>query len=230
MIDTTNWKYFYKVIDDGSTWSTNVMYTPLVNPENNVMCMLWDENSSYRKDNAQDISSEVIDFFFERECFHIQKFQGYLWAPILYDIDYINRKIFLEWGDTTINHVLFKHKKPLEVYCSDWREQIFKIVNDIISEGYYKLALYPHCFYLKNDVIKTFDFYSCVGIEERYIECSKIKDMIGIDSTGRFQEATTADGMIDFKVFFELTMNRQLGKTWLENPFPAIYKNLNLRN
>lgn len=228
MTDTTNWKYFHKFIEDGSMWSTNVMYTPSINPEETVMCMTWDENSSYRKDNSQTISSEVINYFFQRECVHLEKFQGYSWAPMLYDIDHKNRKIYLEWNSMTINHIFYRYKKSLDEYCSDWYYQIKSIVSDIFAAGYYKLALYPHCFYIKEGKIKTFDFYSCVGIQERYIERSMIEDMIGIDSTGRFEAATTEDGMVDFKVFFDLTLNNHLSKTWINDPFPSIYQSLNM--
>ena len=226
MTDTSSWKYFYKITEEGTPWSTNVMYTPLVNPERNVLCMLWDENSDYQNDNPQTLTADLIEFFFEREVKHLTLFQNKSWAPKILDINLQERKIFIEWCDNTINHILFNPSKTLITECPTWQEQIFQILQDTTNAGYYKLALYPHCFYIKDQVIKTFDFYSCVGIEERYIPREKLAGMIGIDSSNRFNNSTTDDNCIDFKVFFDLTMNHQLAKYWPDNPFPEFYKRL----
>lgn len=226
MIDTTNWQYFYKITAEGTLWSTNVMYTPLISPDRNTMCMLWDETSEYQNDNSQILTADLINFFFERELNNIRTFQNYSWAPKLIAVEENNRKIFIEWNDNTFNHIFFDPNRNLEHICSDWKEQIFNIVKDIYDAGFYKLALYPHCFYVKNNIIKTFDFYSCVGIKERYIAREKISGVIGIDSCKRFDDSTTSDDMIDFKKFFDLTMNKHLSTYWPDNPFPEFYKKL----
>ena len=86
--------------------------------------------------------------------------------------------------------------------------------------------MYPHCFYLdKNKKIKTIDYYGCVDSGDPYIERSKIEGMIGNDSFGRFDEATE-DGMVNFEKFFKRTLSTYLSKSWPDNPFENIYKQL----
>ena len=222
MIDISNWIYCYKRVPgyDFLT-TTNMLYTPMMNPEGNIMCMIWDENSDYQKDNP-NLSKDLINFCFEREMKHLTLFQNYSWAPKLIDIDVSARKIFLEWNTETLNHIVFGGR-DLNQLVPDWKDQVFNILKDISDSRVYKMALYPHCFFIdSNGKIKTFDFYSCVGMEERYIPRSTLSGMIGVNSGHRFDNATVED-KIDFKYFFKDTMLTHLSTVWKDNPFPDYY-------
>lgn len=219
-----NWSYVYKV-KEGEQQSTNILYTPLMNPEGTILCMSWDETDPYQHyDNPK---KEVVDFFFKREVANLTMFQQYSWAPRILEIDEEKQRIFIEWNNESINAILNTPGRNLDEECPTWKEQIFTILQDIVSAGYYKMALYPHCFFIdKNNQIKTFDYYSCLSIEERYLDRSVIAGVIGTDSIGRFQVATVGD-KIDFEIFFKNTLTQQLEKTWFHyNPFPEFYSKL----
>lgn len=225
MIDTTGWEYFYKVdYRGGHKVTTNMLYTPSVNLDRTLMCMLWDETHPYQEENTR-LTKELVDFFFERELVHLNKFQKFDWAARLIEVDHDNRKIFIEFTGETFNDILSNPDRSLDLECPTWKEQIFKILQDIVSAGYYKMALYPHCFFLVNGQVKTFDFYSCISKEERYIKKSIIEGLIGPESVERFETATVS-GQVDFEIFFKNTLQHQLDKTWNDNPFPEFYKRL----
>lgn len=223
-MNISQWNYLYKKdYITGDIVTTNMLYTPLVNPEGTVMCMLWDSSSPYQDKNKK-LTKELVNFCFERELKHLTIMQKFDWAPKILDVE--NNQIYLEFEKETLNHIVTDFKRNLDIECSDWKDQIYKIIKDTLDEGYYKVALYPHCFFLKDGVIKTIDFYSCVGINERYIETHVIKGLIGNDSIDRFKLSEDKD-RIDFKKFFEITMTTHLGKTWIDdNPFPEFYKRL----
>jgi hypothetical protein len=196
-----------------------------MNQEGTVLCMRWDETDPYQHENTR-ISKRLVDFFFQRELKHLQIFQDYSWAPKLLEYSIEKREIYIEWNKETLNHILTNPKRNLNEECPDWKEQLFKILQDVKEAGYYKVALYPHCFFIDvNKKIKTFDFYSCVGIEERYILRSDLDGMIGEFSNDRFNLSTVED-KVDFSIFFEITMKEFLGSTWSENPFPEFYEML----
>jgi hypothetical protein len=66
---------------------------------------------------------------------------------------------------------------------------------------FYKMAMYPHCFYKsKDNVLKSIDYYSVVPYDERYIERKVIEGIIGKDGAYRFDESTDNNGYIDFKI------------------------------
>jgi len=219
----TDWRYLYKIdYKHGYNVTTNMLYTPMVSPDDNLLCMLWDATHPYQVESTK-LTNELIEFCFDREVKHLTLMQKYNWAPKILSIE--GNKIYIEFNKETLNHILLTPGRNLNEECPTWREQIFNIIKDIYDAGYYKVALYPHCFFLKDGIIKTIDFYSCVGIEERYIDRKHIEGMIGEQSGDRFNLATV-DNRIDFKKFFEITMTEFLSNTWSDNPFPEFYKRL----
>ena len=218
-----DWQYLYKIdYEHGHNVTTNMLYTPTISPDGSTMCMTWDATNPYQVESIR-LTPELVNYCFEREVKHLTLMQQYLWAPKILSID--GNKIYIEFNKETLNHILLNPGRSLDVECPNWKEQIFNIIKDILDAGYYKVALYPHCFFLKDGIIKTIDFYSCVGIEERYIERKHLEGMIGEQSGDRFNLATV-DERVDFKEFFRITMTEYLGKNWIDNPFPEFYKRL----
>ncbi len=220
-----NWQYCYK-IKDGEAETTNLLYSPSKNENGDILCMSWDASDPYQKNN-KEISQQLVDFFFEREVKYLNIFKDYSWAPNIKEIDIINKKIYIEWNNESINAIINDPSRNLDIECPNWREQLFNILSDINNAGYYKLALYPHCFFITNDkVIKTIDFYSTIEKDNPYIERRLIAGMIGKDSTSRFDDSTN-EGIINFKTFFDITLLNHLGKTWIkDNPFPEFHRRL----
>jgi hypothetical protein len=200
-----------------------MLYTPLINKEGNVMCMHWDINSPYQKYNTK-LNSQLIDFFFEREIKFLNVFKEKSWAPEIYEIDTFNKKIFIEWNKETVNDIAYGENRNLDKEFPNWQEQLYNILEDIVKSGNYKMALYTHCFFFdKYKKLKTFDFYSCIGIKERYLEKKQIEGMLGNDSSLRFNEATT-NGLIDFEIFFKRTLSTHL--KWPGDPLPSFYRKI----
>ena len=222
---TDDWKYYYKMARGGSWDTTNLLYTPMVNPEETVMCLIYDETHEYQKD-SKGLTKDLVNFFFEREVKYLETFQSYKWAPKLFDIDYANRTIFTEFYPNTINRILLTPDRNLDLEYPNWKDQIFSMLKDIDQAGYYKMALYPHCFFFdKNSQLKTIDFYSCVEKDNCLIPRNKVEGLIGGDSTGRFNNATVGSN-VDFEIFFKTTMLTHLAQRWPDNPFPEFYKEL----
>jgi hypothetical protein len=227
MIDTTGWHYLHKLgyKNGGEQEPTNLLYTPLLNSNEDMLCMWYDETSEYQQEN-KELSAELVNFFFEREVKYLTIFQKYDWAPKIIDIDYDKRKIFIEFNKETLNHIVMGKDRILAQEVPNWREQVFAILKDIDDAGYYKLALYPHCFFVsKDNKLKIIDFYACIEKHNCCIERSKIEGMIGKDSTGRFDNATQND-VVNFEVFFKTTMLEHLTERWKDNSFPEFYNRL----
>jgi hypothetical protein len=174
--------------------------------------MDWSDTGYHKK----QIESELKQFFFKRELNHLSKFTKYDWCPVVYNIS--DLEIFLEYQTETLNNIVMDTSRNLDKECPTWKEQINNIVKDITNEGFYKMTLYPHCFFIQDGVVKTFDFYGCVSFDEQMFPIDKIKGIIGKDSVERFKEATVGNN-IDFKMFFDRLKTYHLNSYWPSNPF-----------
>jgi hypothetical protein len=123
---------------------------------------------------------------------------------------------------------LFTPGRILDNELPDWQEQIKSFLVATKENNFWKMALYPHCFYIsKNGKLKTIDMYSVVPYEERYIERKIIEGVIGKHGAYRFDQSTDDNGYIDFKKFFEITVTKHLSMTWpyyiFRDAFEEIY-------
>lgn len=221
-----NRKYLYKIgYIDKLQDTTNLLYTPLLSADDDILYMIYDETQDYQRRNT-NLTKELTDFFFEREVQYLKVFQGYDWAPTLLDVDILTRTATIEFGKETLNQIITDPNRDLNEECPDWKEQIWTIIKDIDDAGYYKLTLYPHCFFLKDGKLKTIDFYACVEKSNPFLERCKLEGIIGEKSGGRFNDSTEGN-LINFQTFFKITMSEFLSSSWgSDNPFLDFYKRL----
>ena len=227
MIDVTqDWTYLYKIgYIDKKLDTTNLLYTPLVSPSGNVLTMVYDETHPYQRAST-GVTKKLVDFFFAREIKYLQIFQNYNWSPKILDIDTNTRSVTIEFCHETLNSIITNPERSLDLECPDWKQQLWTIIKNIDDAGYYKLSLYPHCFFLKDGKLKTMDFYACIEKDNCFLERSEIDGLIGQKSVDRFNDSTEGN-FINFQKFYKITMLDFLSNSWgLDNPFPDFYKRL----
>lgn len=223
-MDNKNWKYFYKVDSHMTEMPSNMLYTPTMNNDGSVLCMHYCKDNVYRKENG--VTEEVIDFFFKREVRFLNELKDFEFTPKLIELDEEQRKIFIEWNTESLSQIINDPHRSINQELPDWKDQLYNIINLLNKSKYYKMALYPHCFFIdKNKKIKTFDYYSIIPQNERFLDRSIVESIIGKDGAYRFDQSTV-DGKIDFKKFFDITMTKHLENYWPENPFPVWYSEL----
>ena len=90
--------------------------------------------------------------------------------------------------------------------------------------GYYKMSLYPHCFYLDNtNLLHTFDFYGCMRQDNAFIEYDKIKGMVGPNSKGRFDEAIV-NNIVNVEILFKRSLENYI--KWPNSALNTIYNKI----
>jgi len=208
---------FYKRTIDGYFLPTNLLYTPFILDDGNKMCMKFVEDKEYQPNS--NVHDDVRNWFFERELLFLQQFQHFSFVPKLYDFDIRKKEIYIEFNNETLSEIINDGTRNIDQEVKNWKDDCNYILETLIDSKYYKMALYPHCFFItKEGKLKTIDFYSIVPFNERYIERKKIESIIGKDGAYRFDESTN-DGIIDFEKFFKITIIKHLDKTWKINPF-----------
>ena len=229
-MNTSNWTPFYKINpEDNKLIETNLIYTPLVSPSGNVLCMHFDHTSKYQNEdlahwlpNRLYYTKEMVKFLFEREVEYLTIFKDKPWAPRNITIDLEEQKIFFSWAGETCNQIVYGGRS-LDEALPDWKEQMFNIIKDIVDSGYYKTSLYPHCYYIDNGVLRTFDFYGCVKRNNPYVQLENIQGMIGETSGPRFA-AAIKNNILNVEILFKEAL--QSWVKWPDDVLPDMYKRL----
>ena len=214
--------YYYKTNSNGDQMAANMLYSPIM-VSDETLCMHFCKDPNYRSVN--EVSEEVITFFFQRELLFLRELNYFNFTPKIIDVNNSERKIYIEWNKETLSQIVNDPNRSIDDEIPDWKEQLHTIVKELNDAGYYKMALYPHCFFVKDGIIKTMDYYSIISKEERYLDRNLLEGFIGKEGAYRFNESTV-DGKIDFKKFFNITMTKHLENYWPDNPFPVWYNEL----
>lgn len=224
-MNTDNWNYYFKQNQYGDLIPSNILYTPLVSPDRDIMCMHYVINEKYQQPK-EGMTQEIVDFFFQREVKYLQALQHWSFAPEILDIDEKNNKIFIEWNNETLSQIINNPIRDINHEILNWKTEIFEILKAIRDEGYIKVALYPHCFFLgKDGEMKTIDYYSVMPVNDKTIDRSFIEGMIGKEGAYRFDQSTK-DGVVDFMPFLKITMKEHLTEYWKSNVFSDWYTQL----
>ena len=224
-MNTSNWKYYYKRTAEHVTASSNMLYTALMNPNKDILCKHYCINEDYQGVQS-GMTQEIIDFFFKREVKFLEQLQHLSCTPKLLEIDRANNKVFIEWNTETLSQIIFDPTRSIDKEIPDWKVRLYSVVKEFKNSKHYKLALYPHCFFINKDgILKTIDYYSVVPHDDYFIERKLIAGMIGAEGSYRFDQSEV-DGVIDLRNFFNLTMNVHLLTCWPVCPFPEFFNKL----
>jgi hypothetical protein len=208
---------------------TNLIYTPLTNKDKTKLCMLFDHTSYYQNEMLSSwlpkrpfYTKEMVKFFFDREVKYLDIVKDYPWCPTVYEINIEEQYIIVDWAEKTCNTIIYENEN-LSSYCTDWQQQLESIIKQLDELGYYKVTLYPHCFFVKNNVLKTFDFYGMIEKSNPYINIEDIKGLMGEASMNRFIESTE-DGKINLEVLTKKAMEKYI--YWPDQALNIIYQKL----
>lgn len=203
-----NWKYVYKKdYELDLIVETNLVYSPMTNPDNNIFCMVFDHTDEYQNYGVKHVfpsrpnyTAEAVKFFFQRELHYRDKFKAYPWAPNYIHDDFENQRIFFEWSGISCNKGVVE--RTIETECPDWEEQLCNIVNDLLDAGCYKTTLYPHCFFIENGVLKMFDYYGCAEIDDSVISLKDVEPILTPKTKERLSSVIINDA-VDTKFIFK---------------------------
>lgn len=221
MIDISNWEFIRK-LEEGNACSTNVLYVPTISPEKDKMCMHFTEDANvYMQKSCVPRNAQLMEDFFQRELKYLALFQGKPWCPEIFDVDYAQRKILVEFNTESLNKPIRTEGRSLDTEFPNWKQDLFEIIKDVYDSGYFKASLYPHCFFYTNaGQLKMIDYYATLEKKDTLIHKDLIEPIIGVDSQERFIEVKQGD-YYEMKDHFKNSL-----KTWIkwpDDPLPKFY-------
>jgi hypothetical protein len=217
------WHDYFKLDENGVECKTNLIYSPKVNDEGDRYMMSFNHRDPYQAEiQREDFTKELVEFFWNREKKYLEVFKDRSWAPRLINIVEDKRFITFDFPGESCNHIIYSGRR-LEDYCPDWKQQLYDIIRDIQDSGYYKVSLYPHCFYIEAGTLRTLDFYGCVENYHPYVDIANIKGMIGEKSTHRFESATEGD-RLNIETLYMEALEKYI--EWPNDALKNIYRRL----
>ena len=166
MLDLSNWSYYKNLEGDIAgehEWvRANLVYTPYVSPDGNVFCMSFNRDPNYHIHEIEnkDWTEELLEDRFRKELEFHQKASRVLPTLKILDIDYENRRIFLEWfGDDFYMQGL--KSGGYDNVLPNWKDQWVNLIKNMWDLGIYKISLHPNSWVAHNGILYPFNWFFC---------------------------------------------------------------------
>lgn len=220
------WHPYLKLDNNGRPCMAQQTYEPLISDDGKTFCKNYSWPNDYQYIETRDrpfYTEDVVNWFFENELKYINKFSSKSYAPEIIDINYSDKKIYLKWYHKSCNQIIYSKKNWPE---KNWRDSIKDIMVDQISEGIYKLTMYPHCHYIDNtDNMRAIDWYGCVSIDNPFIEEKYMKGIIHDSAKFRIDETgEICNGKINLENMFKRSLSTHV--LWGDHNMNYIYEEI----
>jgi hypothetical protein len=224
-MNINDWNFYLKLSNDGTPCMSQQTYEPLVSPDGTVFCKNYAFPNRYQyleTTNRPLYTQEVVNWFFENELRWIEFFKHKPYAPEILDIDYLNKRIYIKWYQSTCNQIIFSGNP----WPDNWLIKIKEIILDQYNEGVYKLTMYPHCHYIdSNDNMRAIDWYGCVPVKDPFIEEKYMQGIIHETAQFRLDETgNPIEGKLNLEIMFKRSLSKHV--LWGEHNMHFIYEEM----
>ena len=160
-MNISDWNYYYN-LEGQENVRANLVYTPYVSPDNSTFCMSFNRDLGYHKKENENVlwTEDLLTDRFLKEI----KFHSLANTTIptlnIKDVDYTDRKIFLEWhGDDFFMQGL--KSGGYNNVLPDWQEQWVTLIAKMRAADIFKISLHPNSWVAYQETLVPFNWFFC---------------------------------------------------------------------
>lgn len=184
--------------------------------EHGIFNLIIDKNQACMNfnPNGDRYPKELIDSSFHRETRYLIRLKDYNWIPEITKIDDNKRQIFFKWYQNTA-----------ETYLgSNWKTQLYKIVQDLHKEKICKPSFYPKYFYTdNNDQLHAWAFYSASDYIEQPINMEFYQPILNPERKALIDKLQV-NGTMDMRILMKHAFTDYI--KWPQNALSDIYQKI----
>jgi len=189
-MNITDWNLYYN-LEDTEYVRANLVYTPYVSPDNTTFCMSFNRDRAYHKNENENIlwSEELLtDRFLKEIKFHAQA-AATIPTLTIKDIDYLERKIFLEWHGNDF-YMQGLQGGGYNKVLPNWQEQWIALIEKMRDADIFKISLHPNSWVAHQGTLIPFNWFFCYRENDESVTLRSLLIQI---SSGRQEKLGTID-------------------------------------
>lgn len=178
----TEFEYYYNNVPGKGLCRNNLIYTSLISKDRKTFCQWYYNDEGYHGGHNQVVEPELMREKFDREICYLNM-MGTHYPDLVpkYDIDLINKKVYLEidgpdmWELAGCVGTDYSHVVP------DWDEQMLKIFAAHKSLGLTKYSLHPSSYFVVDGQLKSMNYFFTYGKDDANISLRSVMSHISED-------------------------------------------------
>ena len=175
----TEFEYYYNHVPGKGPCRNNLIYTSLISKDKKTFCQWYYNDEVYHGGHNQVVDPSLMKEKFDREIMYLHM-MGTHYPDLVpkYDIDLINKKIYLEidgpdmWERAGCTGTDYSSVVP------DWQEQILEILKAHKSLGIHKYSMHPSSFFVVEGKLKSINYFFTYHKDDEYKSLAEVESHI----------------------------------------------------
>lgn len=175
----TEFEYYYNHVPEKGPCRNNLIYTSLISKDKKTFCQWYYNDEVYHGGHNQVVDPSLMKEKFDREIMYLHM-MGTHYPGLVpkYDIDLINKKIYLEidgpdmWERAGCTGTDYSSVVP------DWQEQILEILKAHKSLGIHKYSMHPSSFFVVEGKLKSINYFFTYHKDDEYKSLAEVESHI----------------------------------------------------
>lgn len=181
------YEYYYNQVPGQEPWRNNLIYTSLISEDKKTFVQWYHNDSDYHKGQNQVVDPDLMEAKWSREVEYLKYVKTAFThlIPVILDIDYTERKIYLEVDGVDFWQQSLDQQCSFDVVLPDWQDQMLRSFQAHRMLGLYKYSMHPSSYFLVEGQLKTINYFFCYHEDEGPIS---IKDHLSHIHSNRQEE------------------------------------------
>lgn len=173
-------EYYYNNVPGKGLCRNNLIYTSLISQDKKTFCQWYYNDSDYHKGKNQVVDSNLMQEKWTREVSMLEEVSKHYPSivPEILDIDYNNRKIYLEVDGVDFWQLANCDSKNYDSILPDWQDQMLSIIKKHYSLGIRKYSMHPSSYFIVDGMLKSINYFFAYNNTEDYISIKDVESHI----------------------------------------------------
>ncbi len=178
-----NFNYYYNNVPGKGLCRNNLIYTSLISRDAKTFCQWYHNDSAYHGGKNEVVDPNLMEYKWFREVEFItlisKNFPEHV--PKILDIDYKDRKIFLEIDGPDMWELAGCQGKDYSQILPNWNSQMLDIIKSFKELGVYKMSMHPSSYFIVDGKMKSINYFFCYTDRDEEISMSSLLSHISKD-------------------------------------------------
>ena len=192
----TNFEYYYNNVPNKGLCRNNLIYTSLISKDKKTFCQWYYNDTEYHYGHNQVVDPSLMKEKFDREVMYLHLMGTYYPDMVpKYDIDLINKKIYLEIDGVDMWELAGCQGDDYSKVIPDWDIQMLNIFKAHKELGLYKYSLHPSSYFIVDGKLKSMNYFFTYDKDDANISLRSVMSHISEDRQADLFPKMTAAGI-----------------------------------
>ena len=171
--------YYYNDVPNIGLCRNNLIYTSLINKNNDLFCQWYYNDEGYHGGHNQVVDPALMDEKFEREVKFLRLMgKEYPQHVPVFSVNEKERKVYLEINGKDFWNRAGCLTENYDSVLPDWQDQMLEIIKAHKSLGLHKYSMHPSSYFIVDGKLKSMNYFFTYHQDEPQVSIADVESHI----------------------------------------------------